>query len=354
VKAVVQAYGSDRLRVSDDGRLFLSSRVQKAWRERSVRAASAIPHPGTAVLWDDLFYEVIAMIPLPSGGFQYELALFPDDLMMRETVAYDESSELANGVLRRSMVHRERSRRILNALAPITGHAPPNVQEWMHQELGTFPSGLTAISAIPPIALGLLSIRWMLNEKVDGIPLPFPKLLVIFLVILGIESAYRLFSAVFQGRPAGSVPGFVVYAIVHALFLRHTAIPSVFAVRHGDSVRHSAPPPDVALQDALAVREPFLTLLAVSDQQKLTDRYGFSPARYGRKTAVVILGGSAIGTLTSVGGLFAGHGLTSLLSLILSAWLAIEQVVRWPALATTGASSVLRFVVRPLAGKLLD
>jgi hypothetical protein len=350
----VQAYGSDRLRVSDDGHLFLSSRLPKAWRERSVRAASAIPHPGTAVLWDDVFYEVIAVSVLPAGGFQYELALFPDDLMMRGSVAYDESSELARATERRTIVGRERTRKILNALAPITGHAPPRVQEWMHEEIGTFPSGLTAISAVPPLALGLLSVRWMLNEKVDGIPLPFPRLLVIFMVILGIESAYRLLHAVFHGRPAGSVPGFVVYVIVHALFLRHTAIPSALAAPRGDSVRHSDPPDDVALQDALAVREPFLTLLSVSDQQKLKARFGFSPARYGRKTAAVILGGSAIGILTSIGGLFAGHGLTSLLSLVLSASLAIEQVVRWPALATTGASSVLRFVVRPLAGKLLD
>lgn len=350
----MQAFGLDRLRVSDDGRVFLSSRVPKEWRARSVRAASSIPHPGTAVLWDEVFYEVVRETPLPNGGVRYELAPFPDDLLMRDSVAYDEASEVARSAHRHDTKRREHSRKILNALAPITGHAPAAVQEWMHLEIGTPPSALTGISAIPLIIFAAVSIRWMVNMRMDGAPLPVPKFVLLLGLYLGLESVVRLYSAVGLGRPIGSVPGLVVYALAHRFFLRRTVLPSAFTPARGTATLHTAPSDDVALQDALMIREPFLTLLAVSDQQKLAARYGFSPLRYGRKTATVILVVSAVGSFTSVSGLLQGHGLSSFVSLVLSAWLAIEQVVRWPALTSTGAPSILRFVVRPLAGKLLD
>ncbi len=352
----MQAYGSDRLRVSpEDGRIFLSSRMPKEWQGRAVRAASDIPHPGTAVLWDDVFYEVLEITELPTGGVQYELAPFPDDLLMRGSVAYDEASEVARAAVVRDVKRWERSRKIVNMLAPITGHAPAAVQEWMHQEIGTPLTALTIVSAIPPIVFAAVCLRWMLNERMDGAALPIPKILLLFALYLGIESAFRFYSAANSGRPVGSVPGLVVYAIAYALFLRHTALPSAFKLERGyASVSRTAPPDDVALHDALIIREPFLTLLALRDQQKLAERFGFSPARYGRKTAAVILIVSTIGLLTSLAGLRQGHGLSSLLSLFLSGWLAVEQVVRWPALASTGAASILRFVVRPLSGRLLD
>jgi len=334
----VQAYGSDRLRVSpEDGRIFLSSRMPKEWQGRAVRAASDIPHPGTAVLWDDVFYEVLEITELPTGGVQYELAPFPDDLLMRGGVAYDEASEVERAAVMRDVKRWERSRKIVNWLAPITGHAPAAVQEWMHREIGTPLTALTIASAIPPIIFAAVCLRWMLNERMDGAALPIPKILLLFALYLGIESAFRLYSAANSGRPVGSVPGLVVYAIAHALFLRHTALPSAFKVERGyASFSRTAPPDDVALHDALIMREPFLTLLAVRDQQKLAERFGF------------------IGLLTSIGGLRQGHGLSALVSLFLSGWLAIEQVVRWPALASNGAASILRFVVRPLSGRLLD
>jgi hypothetical protein len=350
----VQAYGSDRLRVADDGRIFLSSRVPKEWNPRSVRAASSIPHPGTAVLWDDVFYEVISVEVLPNGGVQYEMAPFPEDLMMRGTVAYGEASEIARSADRTHTIQRERTRKIVNALAPITGHAPTAVQDWMHFELGTPPVALTVVSALPLIVFAAICLRWLLNQKMDQTPLPVPGLVALIGVYLGLESALRLYNSARSGRPMGSVPGLILYSIAHPLFLRHTRLPSAFTPAPGLSTVGAVAPADVALRDALTLREPILTLLSVSDQQKLKGRYGYSPARYGRKTAGVILAASLIGSITSIFGVLQGHGLTALLSLALSGWLTIEQLVRWPALASTGASSILRFVVRPLTGKLLD
>jgi hypothetical protein len=350
---MVQAYGSDRVRIASDGRIFLSSRAPKQWQPRSVRAASSIPHPGTAVLWDDAFYEVLEVTALPNGAVRYELAPFPDDLLMRGSVAYDEASELAQLADSRHVRHRERTRKIVTILAPVTGHAPAAVQDWLHQEIGTPPVALTAISAIPPIVFGAVCLRWLLNLRMEGAALPVPVPVVDIALLLGIESAFRLYNSAVTGRPIGSVAGLVLYAIAHPLFLRSSAVPGAFKP-HGPARPGATPPDDVALRDALSLREPFLTLLALRDQEILRSRYGFDPARYGRKTALVILIPSALGTLTSLAGLLQGRGVSALISLLVAAVLVVEQFVRWPALASTGAPSILRFVVRPLAGRLLD
>ena len=51
-------YGSDRVRV-DGERIVLSSRLPKGWTARVERTLTSAEFPGTAVLWDEQYFEVI-------------------------------------------------------------------------------------------------------------------------------------------------------------------------------------------------------------------------------------------------------------------------------------------------------
>src|SRR5258706_16040637 len=84
----MQAFGSDRVRVADDGRVLLSSRVGKGWTTRVEKTLTTAEFPGTAVLWSYAYYEVVDAEPLPSGGVRYTLLPWRDAHAMRVVDRY--------------------------------------------------------------------------------------------------------------------------------------------------------------------------------------------------------------------------------------------------------------------------
>ena len=68
----MRAYGSDRIRPLDDGAVVLSCRLPKAgWTARVEKTLTRSEHPGTAILWDDAYYEVVELCArLHDSGWQ--------------------------------------------------------------------------------------------------------------------------------------------------------------------------------------------------------------------------------------------------------------------------------------------
>src|SRR5258706_9014327 len=69
----MQAYGSDRVRSEDGERVVLLSRIPKAWTPRAPKTLTTAEFPGTAVLWEERYFEVLSAEALPQGGVRYVL-----------------------------------------------------------------------------------------------------------------------------------------------------------------------------------------------------------------------------------------------------------------------------------------
>src|SRR6185436_7440513 len=135
------SYGSDRVRV-DGERIVLSSRLPKGWTARVARTLTSAEFPGTAVLWDEQYFEVVAAQSLPHG-VRYTLEPWPDPHAMRVTARYDEASEAALAAEWRAAIAREKKRKTAGALALLAGHLPAIVQERLGAELGVLAARLT-------------------------------------------------------------------------------------------------------------------------------------------------------------------------------------------------------------------
>ena len=96
----MQAYGSDRLR-QDGERWILASHLDKGWTARVEKTLTTAEFPGTAILWDDRYFEVVGSEPLPPGGVRYVLEPWREQHAMRLTDRYDEPSERARSEERR-------------------------------------------------------------------------------------------------------------------------------------------------------------------------------------------------------------------------------------------------------------
>src|SRR5512140_342801 len=164
----MQAYGSDRLRVRDDGSAVLSCRVAKeGWQARIEKTLTTPEHPGTAIEGEEEFWEVVGL-EVTQGGVRYTLVRWDSAAAMRFVDHYDEPSELARASGRQRARAREHGRKAATILGFLTGHLPANVQEAMASELGINPIRLTMVSTIPPfVALGAMVL--MIVGKITGV-----------------------------------------------------------------------------------------------------------------------------------------------------------------------------------------
>ena len=336
----VQTYGSDRVRV-DGERITLTSRIDKGWTARTEKTHTSAEFPGTAVLWEDVYYEVVFAERLPQG-VRYGLELWKESNAIRVSDRYDEESERARLEEHRKKLERERQRKSVNALALLTGHLPAAVQELLASELGVPATRLTLASVIGSAVVAGALILLVVKRVVahEGMPL----VLGFIAVYLGAESYVRLNIIWAQMRPIGSVAGWIIYAIFWA-FTRKG--PSPFAVPKGEAVVfNTEAPPDVALRDAITMREGFFTLLPAADQERIATRFDYDYRRESTTVAVIILFCSALG----VAGSYANGARVSTL---VAALLAAEQVYRIITFRTRPAGSILGFLVRPFVRKFL-
>ena len=338
----MQTYGSDRVR-ADGERITLTSRIDKGWTPRTEKTHTSAEFPGTAVLWEDTYYEVVFAEHLPQG-VRYGLELLKESNAIRVSDRYDEESERIRIEEHQKKLQRERQRKSVNALGVLAGHLPGPVQEELASELGVSAARLTLASLIGTFvvvaALVLYAVKTITDQ--EGLPLG----IIFFAGLLASEAIRRAFVGSILKRPVGSAFGWIAYAIYWTIARKG---PSPFAVRKGEfaplTPRNEAPP-DVVLSDALKMREGLFTLLPAVDQQRIAARFGYDYRHESTIVAGILLVGSAIGVASS-------YSSGARVSLIVALALAIEQVYRIVSFRRGPAGSILGVLVRPFVRKYL-
>jgi len=337
----MQAYGSDRVRAGDGEQIIVASRLDKGWTPRAPKTLTTAEFPGTAVLWEECYFEVAAATPLPQGGMRYVLEPWREHLAMRVTDRYDAANEAQRIEENRSRLAREKGRKSANALALLTGHLPAIVQNELGRELGVLPARLTFVSIIGVwvvlAGLVLLSVSRIMQSR------SLPSGLVIVAMGVAIENVIRFLVNWTQGRAIGSAIGWTAYAIYHVVSGRG---PSPFASEKGLAVTITEAPPEIAERDSIVMREPLLTLLTPAEQARAAARYGYDYRRESGAMAGILLAVAALGMVSS-------YMRGVIVPMLVALALGIEQVVRLIALRRGPAGSVLRFVVRPFVRKLI-
>ncbi len=306
------------------------------------RTLTTAQFPGTAVLWEEQYFEVVDARALPQGGVEYVLEPWRDHHVMRVVEPYDEPSEAKRTADHRAHLARERGRKSANLLALLTGHLPAVVQNRMAEDLGLLPVKLSLMSILGSYAAVVAGILWMVSAKMRNEPPPF--LLVLAVAFLGVETTARFLVAWTQGRPIGSTLGLFGYIAWWLLTGRRGTSP--FAEEKGWKVRISDAPEDVATRDMLMLREPFLTLLSEAEQQRLAERWGYDYRRHASGIAIGILVFAAMGIVSSI---YRG----AIVAFVVACIVALEQIYRLTALRRGPAGSVFGVLVRPFVRKLL-
>jgi hypothetical protein len=219
-EAPLQPFGSDRLERVPNGTLTLSCTMAKGWKAREVTPRRAL-HPGTAVSWEGRVFEVVQARPLADGGVAYALAPWREDLAIRSLERYDESSERERADEHVWKAAAMRKRRLAVIFSPVLGHLPGDVQTRMETEFGAPSNAMTTASALPLLAIGIVGMFGAIARMAGGSIAPLPEPSAPLSLYLFGESAMRLIVVATQSRPAGSIPGILLYGIASAV--RHAA-----------------------------------------------------------------------------------------------------------------------------------
>ncbi|HEX3579058.1 MAG TPA: hypothetical protein VHY33_10885 [Thermoanaerobaculia bacterium] len=340
----MQAYGSDRVRETGGEQIVLLSRIPKAWTPRTPKTLTAAEFPGTAVLWEERYFEVISADALPQGGVRYVLEPWREMHAMRTIDHYDHAHEAARLTDHRARLARETKRKSVNALAVLAGHLPAAVQEEIGRELGIVATRLTIISAIGIYALVIALVLWIVSGMMAGTPRPAP--VFIATGYLFVETSLRFGTAWLIGRPAGSAVGIIGYLAYYYTVADRGRAVSPFAREKGMLVTITDTPAERAATDELLMREALVTLLPPADQARVAARFGYDYRHQSSLIAMLILFFAAIGVATS---LYRG----AVISLIAAAVIAAEQLYRLAILRHRPAGSILGMAARPFVRKLL-
>ena len=340
----MQAYGSDRVRAADGERVVLLSRIAKSWTPRAPKTLTTAEFPGTAVLWEERYFEVISADALPRGGVRYVLEPWREMHAMRTIDHYDDAHEAARLAEHRAQLTRETNRKSANALALLAGHLPAGVQEELGRELGILATRLTIISALGVYAIVIALVLWIVSGMMAGAPRPLP--VYIATGYLFIETSLRFGIAWLIGKPAGSAIGVAGYLIYYYVVADRSRAVSPYAREKGTIVTISETPADRAVADALLMREALVTLLSPADQARVAARFGYDYRHQSSLIAILILFFAAIGVATS---LHRG----AVISLIAASVIAAEQIYRLAVLRRRPAGSILGIAARPFVRKLL-
>ncbi|HSP34647.1 MAG TPA: hypothetical protein VLU46_10060, partial [Thermoanaerobaculia bacterium] len=207
----MQPYGTDRLRPGKGDQLILFCSRPKGWVARIEKTLTTARHPGTAVVWEERIFEVVAASPGPNGGVRYALEPWHDEHIIRVSESYDAESEARREAEYFAAIAREKQRKIANFGALVTGLLPSNVQEHLASELGLLAAKLTAISCIGPT----LFVAWVVSDFVRRYMDPKLSKTPVWLILVAgyfvLESLFRFYVAWFHRRPLGSVAGLIAY-----------------------------------------------------------------------------------------------------------------------------------------------
>jgi hypothetical protein len=340
----MQAYGSDRVRTGDGEQFVLLSRIPKAWTPRAAKSLTTAEFPGTAVLWEERYFEVVDAEALPQGGVRYVLEPWREMHVMRTTDRYDAGREEERLVEYRAQLSRETKRKSASALAMLVGHLPAGVQEEIGREYGILPARLTLLSVLPIYAVVIGLVLWIVSGIMTATPRPLPA--YILTGYLFIETSFRFMVAWLIGRPIGSAAGTLGYVLYYFTVANRARAGSPFVREKGTKAPIGEVPEERAVSDALMLREPLVTLLSPADQARVAERFGYDYRHQSSIIAAMILFFALLGVATSVhrGGV---------ISLLVAVAVGAEQVYRLVVLRRRPAGSILGIVARPFVRKLL-
>jgi hypothetical protein len=165
------------------------------------------------VVWQDVVYEVAAVETRSDGGVAYLLESWRDDLTIRSLERYDAASEAGRAGERSRRERALRKRRLAILLSPILGHLPGEVQERMEGDFGAPANAMTVVSAFPLFVVGALGLFAFVARIAGGSIAPLPEPPLPLALYLALESSLRVAIVVTQSRPAGSIPGALVYEV---------------------------------------------------------------------------------------------------------------------------------------------
>ena len=321
--------------------MILHSRLPKGWTPRTPKTMTSAEFPGTAVLWDDQYYEVISADALPAGGVRYVLDKWRDEHAIRDFDAYSEESEAHLLADHETATRQRRHSFLARCSAMILGHLPGHVQERIANELGLFPARMTLISLIPSILLMGTCVWLYVDSRLKLTPSPVPVWLWMFAVFMLVDSATRFLIAMSQNRPAGSLPGILGYALYALATGKRKAPPKL------------APPPvpeEIAQMDSVEWRTWMFTLLPTNEQVALAQRYDYNYRKESYAVAAGILAVGIVGVLSSLPKINTAPGL---LSLAVATLITIEQILRLRAFKQGPSGSIFAILVRPFVKDLL-
>lgn len=346
-------YGGDRVR-SAGGKILLHSAISKGWTPRREKAGVHAEFPGTAVLWDEQYFEVIRADLLPQGGVRYVLEPWRDDHVIRVFDRYDEDSEAKRlADFRTAAAQRKKSSAATFAYV-IFGHFPQHVQDHLQNELGVTPPRMTIVSCVPSLLL-FGTCAWLAADARLGMrPSPVPIVVWFLAYALLLESAVRFLTAMLQNRGIGSLFGMLGYIVFWYLTPNRKKWPSPFDPGRGHKLFTLPPTDDIALRDKIEMRSTWMTLLTPAEQQQLAERYGYDYRKHAFGLTWLILVCSTFGAVSSAVKVADSGSISALSSLIVSGLVAIEQVRRLIALQRGPAGSFLGALVRPFMRDLLE
>ena len=346
-------YGGDRLRETG-GKIILQSSISKGWTPRRAKTHVHAEYPGTAVLWDEQYFEVTGATPLHNGGVRYVLEPWRDEHVIRVFDLYDEVTEGRRIAEHRAALAQRKKSTGVSLAGVILGHFPKHVQEHLENEFGVSAARMTLVSCLPSLVV-LGACVWLYTDaRMREQPSPVPIWVWILAMVLFFESAIRFNVSMSQSRGMGSFEGFLAYIFFWLLPPIHRKWPSPFITSRGHKLFTLPPPDDVALRDKLETRGALLTLLSSAEQVRLAQRFGFDYRRHAFGLAWIILVFSSFGAVSSLVKVADSGSVSALTSLIVAGALAIEQVARLVALQRGPAGSFLGVIVRPFMRDLLE
>ncbi|HYX21367.1 MAG TPA: hypothetical protein VFA98_11040 [Thermoanaerobaculia bacterium] len=309
------------------------------------RTLTSAEHPGTAVEWDGLLYEVREAEPQADGGMRYVLAPWEERHVVRRAERYDALTEEIRAGDQRDRRRDVVQRRLSILFAPVLGLLPGETQKKMERDFGAPAIAMTIASALPLFLVGFLGVFGALARLARaGNVLPVwiapPAPIAVYLFI---ESALRLGSAVAAGEPMGILAAELVAA---------------FAAKPASAGRTPRAEPvaeEAHDRELFGVLEPVLALLPRGDQEVLVRRFGFDALRRGRATAAVLLALAVLNSAVSVSAFGSKESVAAgFLWSLPALYLSLEQIARWRSFARGApAGSVLGILVRPFARPLL-
>lgn len=348
----MQPYGTDRSRPAGGDKILLQSRYSKGWTARVLAQGTHSEFPGTAVLWEEQYFEVLEATPLQNGGVRYVLAPWAEHHTMRTFEHYDAATEAAR-IADYERAKRQQKASIATRFAGfLLGHLPRPVQDHLQNELGVVPSRMTILSCIPSMVIAGLALYANVDARMRHAVSPVPAWFGPIIGLLILDSLIRFFVAMSQHRGMGSFIGTPLYILYWYVAPNREKLPQPFDAK-GESTTFMIPPPDdVALRDSLEMKGPLLTLLTPDEQAMLAHRYGFEYRRhcYGITWGFLVF--AILGVVTSWLSIQKGEG-RALISLIVAGIVAVEQILRLHALQKRPAGSMFAVFVRPFVRDLL-